>query len=730
MLHHESKFFDLAQEFLAVCKTDGTILRANRAWETKAGFDHQKMIGQSIMNYLKDEHWSEFSRTPSAVGLIPVNGNMLVCNLAIERDPENDLAYVSALPQQELSEESADRWIRAIEGTDAGFWDIDSSRRLYFSARYYTMLGYEPNEFSPTTEAWIDRLHPDDRPSTVAYLARFRDGREKNFRREYRLRTKDGSYRWIHTVATATRLDDGSILQATGWNFDVTDRVEALERLKISEERSRSLLASLPDVIMRIDHDGRYIEVHANGWPHMLHKSEDMVGRLISDFTDPERANRYLSAIRDAIDFGVCTAVDDAFEVRGKMVHMESRVSPGGVGVALLILRDVTENREAMIARRDVEERLRALSRHVPGMIFQFQSWKDGRSSFPFANDKAFEVLGVSPEELRNRGYDGVNPPFVHTEDDAGLRAAFREAVKANTSATWEGRVFVASGLCKWIRILASPRKQPDGSVIWNGLALDVTEENTLRRQLQEQQAMMSSSSRLAALGEMAGGIAHEINNPLTVAHAYASRLRDLAHEGRVDNHAVDVSAEKIENVCMRISRIIAGLRTLARDGAEDFFVNAKVNTLVADALALCSEKLKHMQIELVFEPARDSLSIECRPVQISQVLVNLLSNSQHAVEARAGARWIRIAVVEHEDEVELRVSDSGAGVAPHLRGRIFDPFFTTKDVGKGTGLGLSVSASIARSHAGKLMLDSESPHTTFVLKLPKSQPPLDESVP
>lgn len=719
----ESRFFDLAQELLAVCKTDGTILHANRAWSRLLELEPSTLVGRSLMSLvMADAPWTDFDRKPSVVSF-QRNGRLALFNMTTEADPKTGLVYVSAVPTQELPMDLADRWRRAIEGTDAGFWDVDANKRYYFSNRYYRMLGHEPNEFPPTVEEWVARLHPDDREKTVSHLERFRDGREPSFRAEYRLRHKDGSYRWIHTVGTATRDENGKAIESTGWNFDVTDRVEALERLKESEERSRSLLAALPDMILRVDRDGRYVEVHADGWPHLIMPPQDLVGMKMSDFMSGDMLERYRKYVRDAIDFGLSTTSEDEYVQIDKTIWFETRVSRGADGSALMVVRDMTPKYEANAARRDVEERLCALSQHVPGMIFQFQSWPDGRSSFPYANEKAFEILGVTAAELKERGYDGVNPPFTHSEDEAGLRGEFKNAAIAQSQVDWTGRVFVASGECKWIRILASPRKQDDGSVIWDGIAIDVTEEHLLRKQLAEQQALMSSSSRLAALGEMAGGIAHEINNPLTVAHAYASRLRDLAHEGRIDNHAVDVSAEKIENVCMRISRIIAGLRTLARDGAEDFFVVAKVNTLVADALALCSEKLKHMQIELMVEPIPDSLAIECRPVQISQVLVNLLSNAQHAVESKPRSRWIRVEVVDTGDDVELRVSDSGDGVAPHLRERIFDPFFTTKEVGKGTGLGLSVSASIARSHSGKLMLDGVSPHTTFVLRLPKKQP-------
>lgn len=255
----------------------------------------------------------------------------------------------------------------------------------------------------------------------------------------------------------------------------------------------------------------------------------------------------------------------------------------------------------------------------------------------------------------------------------------------------------------------------------------DQTDLKKAQESMRDQQAAMSASSRLAALGEMAGGIAHEINNPLAVAHAHASRLGDAARGGKVDKDMIIQSTEKIESVCLRISRIIAGLRTLARDGERDMFIDATVGSIVNDALSVCTERMKHLSINLTTNLDHFAgETLECRPVQISQVLINLLSNAQHAVEERTtyapGERWIRVDCVDRGPDIDIRVTDSGAGIPRGIQDRIFDPFFTTKDVGKGTGLGLSVSASIIRDHGGRLFLDKGSPATRFVVRLPKHQ--------
>lgn len=227
-----------------------------------------------------------------------------------------------------------------------------------------------------------------------------------------------------------------------------------------------------------------------------------------------------------------------------------------------------------------------------------------------------------------------------------------------------------------------------------------------------------TQSARLVALGEMASGIAHEIKNPLAAIHMAANQIATRSD----DPVFVAELGERIQRIVMRTSRIIDGLRRFSRDAGDDPFVPTPVARIVEDACELCAKRIETRDVKLAIDPIPPELVVECRPVQLAQVLVNLLGNAFDAI-ATARERWIRIEIRADGDMLELAVVDSGPGVPAELRLRIFEPFYSTKAPDRGTGIGLSLSRGIAEAHHGTLELDAGAPHTRFVLRLPLRQP-------
>ncbi|MDX2023678.1 MAG: ATP-binding protein [Deltaproteobacteria bacterium] len=238
---------------------------------------------------------------------------------------------------------------------------------------------------------------------------------------------------------------------------------------------------------------------------------------------------------------------------------------------------------------------------------------------------------------------------------------------------------------------------------------------------LAEQQKLLAHSAKMSALGEMAGGIAHEINSPLAIITIRAKVLARLCQRGGLTPQVVEREAELLAKTAMRIGDIIKGLRAFAREGSHDAFEFASVKSMIEDALVLCQTRFKNRDVLLEVGDVSDDVSAHCRPVQITQVILNLLSNAFDAVVEANGERWVKVSVEQRDAHIEIAVTDSGLGIPRDLQQKIMQPFFTTKEVGKGTGLGLSISKGIAESHRGSLELDTMSPHTRFVLRLPKS---------
>ena len=175
---------------------------------------------------------------------------------------------------------------------------------------------------------------------------------------------------------------------------------------------------------------------------------------------------------------------------------------------------------------------------------------------------------------------------------------------------------------------------------------------------------------------------------------------------------------ESLEKNIDRIAKIISNLRSFSRIAEEDNIESTSVNLIIQNTLSICGAKLKSENIEIkIICP--ESIKMECRPVQISQILMNLLFNARDAMGKKED-KWIQIEVKEESNFAIISVKDSGNGIDPQTAAKIMQPFFTTKNSGKGTGLGLSISNEIAESHNGKLAYAADQTNTTFVLTIPK----------
>ncbi|MBC7537711.1 MAG: GHKL domain-containing protein [Bacteriovorax sp.] len=237
---------------------------------------------------------------------------------------------------------------------------------------------------------------------------------------------------------------------------------------------------------------------------------------------------------------------------------------------------------------------------------------------------------------------------------------------------------------------------------------------------IKDQQMNLVHASKMSALGEMAGGIAHEINNPLTIISSTCSFLKKLVAKEQLDPVVVKKCLDDIDKTIFRIAKIIQGLKTVSRDTSGEEFISVKLRDLMDDVVGLCSEKFKNHGISFIIDlshPVYDQ-TIECRRIQISQIFINLLANSYDAIE-NLPERWIRIECKDLTDTIEFKIFDSGQGIPLDIQEKVFQPFFTTKPIGKGTGLGLSLSISIVKDHCGIFSIDNENPNTCFVMRLP-----------
>lgn len=340
-------------------------------------------------------------------------------------------------------------------------------------------------------------------------------------------------------------------------------------------------------------------------------------------------------------------------------------------------------------------------------------SWVDENGKFLGANKRFMEIFKLSNEQI-------LADRFYHYFDAKNFLHFLDQFMRENeTNSEIKQSILVGNKIIHFkfhLQKYLTPSKKKMIAIC----AEDITPIIEINQEVDAFRNKSLQSSRMAILGEMTSGIAHEINNPLAIILALTDKLKQNIDQNQFSEREDSLKRlEKIINTSHRIDKIVKSLKMFARDGARDPFQSTSVAKLVNESLELCFEKLKNREIELLVDNIDPNLEIDCRSAQISQILLNLISNSKDAVE-KLEEKWIKVQVKDLGDCVRFSVSDSGHGIPPEISSRLTESFFTTKEVGSGTGLGLSISKTIIDAHHGQLYVDNDCPNTKFVFDIPK----------
>ncbi len=268
-----------------------------------------------------------------------------------------------------------------------------------------------------------------------------------------------------------------------------------------------------------------------------------------------------------------------------------------------------------------------------------------------------------------------------------------------------------------------------NGRDLFSYMASDITEriENEVKikdnaRLIQEQQGAIVESARMSALGKIASEIAHEINNPLSVVLGRARQILYLLENKKLTDEKLTVDLEKIMSTSDRIAKIVRGLRAFGSGQDGDPFELTRVQTLIDDAVELCRARFLYHNVALVLPPKID-LFVECRPYQVTQIIVNLLNNAFDAVKREKDA-WVELIVKSEGSNFVFIVRDCGRGIEKDQESQMMKEFFSTKSFGStsGMGLGLHIIGNLVRSHSGTITYELDRGHTSFKVVIPKQQ--------
>lgn len=777
-----------------------------------------------------------------------------------------ETSLVEANKREKAIAEKKEELELILEGARLGTWNWNLlDNRVEFNQRYWAMLGYEDGEIPGHFNAWKQLLHPDDTPQVIVALENHMAGLLPFFAAEYRMRHKNGAWRWIYDSGKIVQRDQNNTpVRAFGIHLDITERKESLRLLAKAKKESDAIIRDFLDTLIIVNTYLTVVRVNQTTCALLGYEEEELLGRKISElFHDPPEhvhrvfafyANREqqdvpareelrnvelcyrlkdggrmpmsfnVSLLRndEGIISGVIAGAKDISHLRQAMDKIAQQkeyietlfdLIPNGL-VALAADQTVTTSNEAFKqlvaawAQRFAMDETECGQRLID-QVLQGQSEEEAfiitlshgeLHAFFRCNSIAISVLeGVAsvlsiediteerkaeeerrllatvieqtadavyitgtdelvryanPASIRNSGYSeqellGHKPlvfrsPLMETAALDDLRRAMAEG------RIWQGRFKTQrkDGSMMEEDATISPVRNADGEVThFVGIKRDVSEIANLQRQLLQAQ-------KLEAIGQLAAGIAHEINTPMQYIQNNVSFFADsfealrpllltleagdraalpLSTAGELATLDLDFLLEEVPTSVQetldginRVVKIVAAMKAFSHPGGVEREA-VDINRAIDSTLIVCRNEWKYVA-EMATDFDEQLPLVPCFPDQLNQTVLNMVINAAHAIQTRKKMQpeppgRIAVATRRQGDWAEIRITDNGSGIPEAIQQRIYDPFFTTKEVGKGTGQGLAIVHDIiTNKHGGRITFETEEGRgTTFIVRLPIS---------
>ena len=758
---HEQRFrrvFDEGPLGMALVDGDRRIIEVNQAFCEFLGYTEDELLGMDG-NAITDDDDIETSREIAArlfrgeiasyrveKRYVRKDGRSVWANLtaSLIRDANGralyGLAMAEDIHERKLAEASAERATSLFENAaklaGLGSWEFDlKTGRMFCSEearRLYQLPADKP--FFTRDEAH-DRVHPDDRHIPMAgYEKLLRTGEPVQM--EYRLQFDDGTIRHDQ-LRTKLESEDGKPVRIIGVSMDITDRKEKdnaiqmartkLEKanwaLKSSEVKFRTVLESSPDGILVASRDGTIAMVNRRTEEIFGYGRDELIGQSVETLVPAGHQGAHIESR---------TGYTKAPNVRmmgieqklsgrrkdGSEIPVEISLSPAdveGEPLVVAMIRDVTESRAILEARLQLASIVDASTDAIIRMDLDgtIVGWNKGAET----------MFGYTEEEMIGEHASKLAGPEQHEEQRLnsesllnGKAVIIPETVRLRK----DGRPIDASAS-------VFPLRNANGEITGiAAIARDITEQLKLQRQFQEAQ-------RMEAIGTLAGGVAHDFNNILTVITGYSSLIQDQLPSDSPLLSSLQAQAKASE-------RGAALTRQLLAFGRKQRFAPKvlEFNSAVSELQKVLRRTLGE-DIDIVTVLASKG-HVKTDPAQLEQVIVNLAVNARHAMP-QGGKLTIRTSDIELDeadaselgellpgDYSVLTVSDTGTGMAPDTLHHIFEPFFTTKKRGEGTGLGLAAVYGIVRQSKGAITVESElGIGSVFQIHLPRVPAPETE---
>ncbi|WP_027189535.1 PAS domain-containing sensor histidine kinase [Fundidesulfovibrio putealis] len=608
--------------------------------------------------------------------------------------------------------------------------DTETRRFVMANAKASAMLGYTEDEL---LDLRVESIHPPQTlPMTLREFESMISGVTKQSQ-PLPVLCKDGSLRYV--IVNCTLLEIGGQNRILGFFTDITELKRAEESLRESEERYRLLVENAGDAIFLADETGRLLDVNPEAQNQTGFSREELLAFNILDLDmnqTPESLSSFVSAFR--------SQGKAFFETRhrrkdGSALPVELRAVRLDLTDRMLMLgiaRDITSRKktEAELIRQ--KKLLRSLIDSTPDAVYV----KDAQGRYLLVNQEAARRVGKPVEDILGQSDSAVFPP----EQAAAIREYDQLVLAGSATNTIEEQLTTMDGSRAFLTTKGPLFDESGQKVGLFGFSRDITERNRVTE-------TMVQTEKMASVGGLAAGMAHEINNPLggimQSAQVLAMRLRpdapaNLAAAGRAgcpmealqayfEDRQLPQLLDDVRESAKRAAAIVSNMIEFSEVGSSAW-LPIDLNVVAEKSIELCEQDynllerydLKH--IAIIREYDTQELNVPCSANQMQQVLFNLLRNAAQAlIEAQTPEPAITLRTRKEEKCAVIEVEDNGPGMDEATRKRIFEPFFTTKGPDKGTGLGLSVSYFIVvNRHYGTITVQAApGGGTRFVIRLP-----------
>ncbi len=489
---------------------------------------------------------------------------------------------------------------------------------------------------------------------------------------------------------------------------DITERKQMEAALRKAEQEKGLILNSISESIHYIDREMRVLWANNVAAGTLGLTPEQMVGHLCYELL--ERSQPCVNCpVARAFNTGL-PEQEQVASTHGGVLSMQAypvRDDNGAIVGAVKVIQNVTERQRAYEALRKSEEKHRSLVHNVQLGIFRSTADPSGR--FLEANPAMEEITGYSREELLEMDIADL---YRHPEEREGM---LEEIVAGGGNITKELHLRKKDGTELTVMDRKFPVRDAYGKILYfDGIMDDISERKRMTREKKELEQRAQVASRLASIGEMASGIAHEINNPLTGVVGFAQLLmrKDIPED-------IKMPIETIYNGAQRVASIVHRLLTFARQHKPERS-RTSINEVIENTLNLRAYSLETGSIKVTTRLAPELPKTMADAGQLQEVFLNIILNAEAEMKASHGRGNLVIKTERAGNNIRISFRDDGPGIAPENLVRIFDPFFTTREVGQGTGLGLSICHGIVTEHGGRLYAKSKpGKGATFIAELP-----------